>query len=308
MKISLLALVLLGFTISSCTVDEMPVAAGDTSYGVLSDKDMMTYYYPIQSGWTYVYQNTVQEFTQSGSKLLNTFTAPYDTLRTLGYMGTSPDGDAMFGFDVTYRVLSSKNSKDNFNLYYVKQGSSSNGGFIIGNDPQGFASNTLDSISTYAASIDTILYAVDGPTRDVIDGYQSNANYVYRTDRIFFTAKNDSVVLWYQDSPTSPLRRVRQIWYQDISKNDDWQYALWENYTYLKVKDVDVNVSTSAGTFPSAEVEVITEDLNTPVKETKFWGVNTGLVKQVDEWRVTADGSNYKKRVKTRELISRTQN
>ena len=308
MKISLLALVLLGFTISSCSVDDMPVAAGDTSYGVLSTKNMCDYYYPKQAGWTYVYQNTVQDYNASGSKLLHTFATPHDTLRTLGYMGMSPDGDTIYGADITYRVLANRANKDRFNLYYVKQGSSNNGGFIASNNPSGFASGTIDSISTLAASIDTILYAVDGPTRDIIDGYSTTGNYVSHTDRIFYTAKEDSVVLWYHDGPTAPFRRVRVLWYKDIDKNDDWAYSTWENYTYLKVRDIDVTVGTAAGNFQSAEIEVLTEDLNTPVKEFKYWGANTGLVKQTDEWRITTDGSSYKKRVKTREIVSKSFN
>lgn len=306
MKISILALFLLAIGISSCAVDEMPVASGDSAYGLLSDKNMCDYYYPKQAGWTYVYQNTIQEMTTSGSKVLASFAGPFDTVRTLGFQGFSPDGDTLYGVDVTYRVLLQYGVKNPLTLYYVKQGSSHNGGFIVGNNPTGYTTGTIGSITTAPAAIDTILYAVDGPLRDVIDSYNPNAQYQIRTDRILFTAKEDSVVLWYHDGPTMPFRRVRQLWYKNFDKNDDWQYATWDHYTYFKVADADVAVPTLAGAFQSAEIQVTTEDLNTPVKEFKYWAQGTGLVKQIDEWRITSDGTYFKKRIKTRELMSKT--
>lgn len=298
-------LLLLGVGISSCSPSDMSVSTGGESYGVLAQKDMREYYYPSQAGWTYIYKNTIQQYSGTGNTVASTEIGSYDTLRTRGLSHVLPSGDSLFVMDVTYRVLAEKNNKNRFQLYYFKQGQSNNGGFIVGNDPSTFDRLRLDSISSVAASIDTILYATEGPTRDAIDHPRASGDRVTRTDRIYYTAKGDSVAVWFKDGAT--FRKLRQLWYAEFDKNDDWQYSDWDNYTYFKVRDEDVTITTEAGAFTAAEIDVITEDLNTPVKELKFWARGAGLVKQYDEWRVTSDGgASFDKRTKVRELISRT--
>lgn len=307
MKLKLTAaLVLLGLGISSCSEPAMPVNTGSESFGLVAGRDMRDYYYPREAGWTYVYKNTVEEYDGTGNTVLNTWSGAFDTLRTRGFQSVMTNGDTLYCMDVTYRVLSTHANKNRFNLFYFKKGMSNNGGFIVGNNPSGYNRSDLDSISSVAASIDTILYATDGPTRDVIDNLTATGTRVTRTDRIFYSAKGDSVFLWFKEG--TKLVRIRQMWYTDFDKNKDWQYATWDNYTYFKVRTEDMAVATDAGTFTAAELDVITEDLNTPVKELKYWGYNAGLVKQFDEWRVTTDGVNFTKRTKTRELISRSFN
>jgi hypothetical protein len=307
MKLHLSAvLVLLGLGVASCSEPSAPVGAGSDSYGVLAGKEMRDYYYPREAGWTYIYKNTFTEYVGTSNTVATSVIGSYDTLRTRGFTSITPAGDTMYTMDVSYRVLSNFANKNRFNLYYFKKGQSNNGGFIVGNNPTGFNSSDLDSISSVAAAIDTILYAVEGPTRDLIDNPNASGSRVTRYDRIYFSAKGDSVSLWFLEGTT--FRKIRQMWYQEFDKNDDWQYATWDNYTYFKVADEDVTVSTPAGSFTAAELDVITEGLNTPVKETKYWGVGAGLIKQFDEWRTTSDGTNYTKRTKVRELISRTYN
>lgn len=307
MKLHISALlVLLGLGVASCSEPMAPAGAGSDSYGVISGRDMRDYYYPRQAGWTYIYKNTFTEYSGTSNTVASTVTGSYDTLRTRGFSSITAEGDTLYAMDVTYRVLSNYANKNRFNLYYFKKGQSNNGGFIVGNNPASYNRSDLDSISTVAASIDTILYATEGPTRDLIDNAYATGSRLVRTDRIYFSAKGDSVFLWFKEGTT--IRKIRQMWYKDFDKNLDWQYATWDNYTYFKVADEDVSVSTDAGTFTAAELDVITEDLNTPVKETKFWGLNAGLVKQYDEWRTTTDGINYTKKSKVRELITRSYN
>jgi hypothetical protein len=307
MKLNLSALlVLLGLGVASCSEPSAPVGAGSESYGVLAGKDMRDYYYPREAGWTYIYKNTITEYIGTSNTVASTVTGSYDTLRTRGFSSVTPTGDTLYAMDVSYRVLSNFANKNRFNLYYFKKGQSNNGGFIVGNNPASFNRSDLDSISSVAASIDTILYAVEGPTRDLIDNPNVSGTRLTRNDRIFFSAKGDSVYLWFKEG--TQIRKIRQMWFAEFDKNADWQYATWDNYTYFKVANEDVTVSTEAGTFTAAELDVITEDLNTPVKETKHWGVGAGLVKQYDEWRTTTDGINYTRKTKTRELISRSYN
>lgn len=306
-KFILLVATLIGF--SSCAEPDMSITEGGTTYGALATQNMEEYYYPKTSGWEYVYKHTIEEY--SGGTVVNTITGPYDTLRTLGYQGFStPEGDSVFAFSVTYRVLASKNNKNRFPIYYVTQGDQSDGnkgGFILGNNKTGFSN--VDSVMTVAGAIDTILYAVEGPTRDVIDDYNSNATREYATDIIYFTAAEDSVVIWFNDGQS--MRRVRQLWFKDFDRGEDWQYGLWENETWFKCKDESEIVQTSAGTFNCAEILVMDDKLEgtgNPCTEKKWFGYQTGLVKQYDRWKVTSNGTNFNKRVRVRELISKTHN
>jgi hypothetical protein len=303
LSIALLALV--GLSISSCSEPNAPVGTGGKSFGALST-DARDYYYPRQAGWTYIYKNTITEYVGTSNTVASTTTGSIDTLRTRGFVGFTPEGDSMYAMDVTYRVLGNFANKNRFNLFYFKKGQSNNGGFITGNNPAGFNRADLDSVSTVSASIDTILYAVEGPTRDLIDNPASANTRYTRTDRIFYSASSDSVYIWYKEGLT--IRKVRQLWEGDFIKNDDWRYSDWDNYTYLKVGDEDVTVSTDAGAFTCAQLQVVTDQLNTPVVEAKYFGFQTGLVKQFDEWRVTSDGANYTRKTKARELISRSYN
>jgi hypothetical protein len=305
MKLNFSALLLLlGLGVASCSEPSAPVGAGSDSYGTLSGRDMRDYYYPRQAGWTYIYKNTFAVYDGTSNTVGSTVVGSIDTLRTRGFSNVTPGGDSLYAMDISYRVLSNFANKNRFNLYYFKKGQSNNGGFIVGNNPTGFDRSDLDSISTVSSSIDTILYATEGPTRDLIDNPASTSTRYVRNDRIFYSAKGDSVYIWFKEGST--MRKVRQLWYSDFEKNADWQYATWDNYTYFKVGNEDVSVSTEAGNFSAAELDVITEDLNTPVKEVKYWGNNTGLVKQYDEWRTTTDGVNYTRKSKVRELISRS--
>jgi hypothetical protein len=298
-------LLLVGLSISSCSEPNTPVGAGGKSFGALSN-DARDYFYPRQAGWTYVYKNTFTEYVGITNTVANTVTGSIDTLRTRGFVAMTPEGDSLYAMDVTYRVLSNFANKNRFNLFYFKKGQSNNGGFIIGNNPSGFNRADLDSVSTVSASIDTILYAVEGPTRDLIDNPTSGNTKYTRTDRIYYSASHDSVYIWYKEGTT--MRKVRQLWDADFEKNDAWRYSDWDTYTYLKVSNEDVDVSTEAGTFTCAQLQVITDHLNTPVIESKMFGFQTGLVRQFDEWRVTSDGANYTRKSKSRELISRSFN
>jgi hypothetical protein len=262
---------------------------------------MADYYYPTEAGHTYIYKNTITEYANGGNQVLNTRIGGYDTLRTLGYQGyNSPEGDPVYAFSVTYRVSVDRNSKEAFQLYYVKKGSSNNGGFIADNDPTGFSN--LGSVNAVTAAIDTILYAVEGPARDVIDG--GNGAKAYRTDIIYYTASQDFVNIWWNEN--GAMRQTRLIWNEDFVKNNEWSYAaaVGDPYTTWVVKDPDQQISTDAGTFTTAKIQAYTQNLNTSTTEYKWWGRNTGLVTQYDEWRVTDDGQNFRKKTKVRELIS----
>lgn len=293
-------------TLASCSAPNGPVASGGASYGVLSNKDMSEYYYPREAGWTYVYKHTITEYSNGGNSVSATYSGPYDTLRTLGYIGKAPTGDSMFAFSVTYRLLESKNNKNRFQLYYFPKGGNANtGGFVKGNN-RGTLTG-LDSISSVAGAIDTILYVTEGPTRDVVDDYASNGNRVYRKDIIYFTAYKDSVKIWWKDGTV--MRSTRIMWQRDFNKNDDWAYAqvVGDPYTWFQVDDEDQTISVDAGSFTCARIEAFTDRLNTSTQELKYWGSGTGLVKQYDEWRVSSDGQSFDKRTRVRELVSRTK-
>ncbi len=293
-------LLLITFGLSACSQPNTPAGSGENAYGTLAT-NMADYYYPTEAGKTYVYKNTITEYNNAGNQVLQSYLGGYDTLRTLGYQGfNSPEGDPVYAFSVKFRVSSDRNNKTPFDLYYVKKGSSNNGGFIEGNDPTGFSN--LGTVSAVAAAIDTILYAVEGPARDVIDAVGTTK--VWRTDRIFFSAHQDHVNIWWYEN--GAMRQTRLIWNEDFVKNNDWAYAaaVGDPYTTWVVKDVDAQLTTSAGTFTTAKLQAYTENLNTSTTEYKWWGRNTGLVSQYDEWRVTSDGQNFRKKTKVRELIS----
>jgi hypothetical protein len=301
MALRLAALLLLAsIGISACSAPSSPAGSGEKSFGTLAT-NMADYYYPTEAGKTYIYNNTITEYANGGNQVINTYQGGQDTLRTLGYQGfNSPEGDPVYAFSVTYRVSSERNNKDVFPLYYVKKGSSNNGGFIEGNDPTGFSN--VGVVNAVSAAIDTILYAVEGPARDVIDGATGTKSY--RTDKIYFTAHQDYVNIWWNENGV--MRQTRLIWNEDFVKNNDWSYAaaVGDPYTTWIVKDVDAQLTTGAGTFTTAKIQAFTQNLNTSTTEYKWWGRNTGLVTQYDEWRVTNDGQNFRKKTKVRELIS----
>jgi hypothetical protein len=305
LKLTIAALVL-GVGIGSCSAPSSPVSNGPQSYGALATQNMADYYYPKEAGWTYVYKNTITEYDNGGNSVLSTYAGSTDTLRTLGYQGfNSPSGDPVYAFTVSHSVLTSRNSKNSIKLYYVKKGSSDNGGFIIGNDPTGFSN--VDSVVATAAAIDTILYAIEGPARDVIYGNGSGSR-TSMVDKIFYTAKNDVVQIWWYEN--GAMRTTRLIWEQDLQKNNEWAYAaaVGDQSTTWKVRDESDLVSTGAGQFDAVKVEAFTQNLKTSATEYKWWGVNTGLVKQYDEWRITNDGQNFRKKTKVRELVSASKN
>jgi hypothetical protein len=293
------ALLLASLGMSACSAPSAPAGSGDQSFGTLAT-NMADYYYPTQSGKTYIYRNTITEYSNTGNQVLSVTQGAYDTLRTLGYQGfDSPEGAPVYAFSVTYRVNAENNDKQAFPLYYVKKGNSNNGGFIIGNDPTGIQ-NTA-SVNVVSAAIDTILYAVEGPARDVIDGPGTKS---YRTDKIYFTAHHDFVNIWWNEN--GAMRETRLIWNEDFVKNNEWNYsaAVGDPYTFWTIKNVDAQLTTGAGTFTTAKIQAYTDGLNTPTTEYKWWGRNAGLVKQYDEWRVTSDGQDFRKKTKVRELIS----
>lgn len=294
---ALLLVVSLG--VSACSAPSGPVGSSDNSFGTLA-ANMADYYYPTTGGKTYIYKNTITEYNNGGNKVAETYVGGYDTVRLLGHQGfNAPDGSPISAFSVTYRVTADRNNKNSFPLYYVKKGNSNNGGFIVGNDPTGMSN--VASLNVVTAAIDTILYAVEGPIRDIIDGPGTKS---YRTDKIYYTANADHVNIWWVEN--GAIRKTRLCWDGDFTKNDEWNYAIavGDPYTYWSVKNPDTQVTTPAGTFTTAQIEVFTENLNTSTAEYKWWGRNTGLVKQYDEWRVTSDGSDFRKKTKVRELIS----
>ncbi|HYE75929.1 MAG TPA: hypothetical protein VEF04_21470 [Blastocatellia bacterium] len=306
LKLSAAAL-MLGVGIGACQAPSAPVGEGKPSYGALASQNMADYYYPKEAGWTYVYESTITEYDNGGNLMLANYSAGYDTLKTLGYQGfNSPSGDSVYAFSVTHSVVSGRNNKNRFQLYYVKKGSSDNGGFIVGNNPSGFSN--VDSVSAVAAAIDTILYAIEGPARDIIYNAGSGGTRTTMTDKIFYTAKNDEVQIWWSEG--GAMRTTRLIWQEDLIKNNEWAYAaaVGDQSTTWKVRDESDPVYTDAGNFDAVKVEAFTQGLKTSATEYKWWGVNKGLVKQYDEWRVTNDGQNFRKKVKVRELVSTVKN
>src|SRR3954467_5055064 len=121
------ALLLASLGMSACSAPSAPAGSGDQSFGTLAT-NMADYYYPTQSGKTYIYRNTITEYSNTGNQVLSVTQGAYDTLRTLGYQGfDSPEGDPVYAFSVTYRVNAENNDKQAFPLYYVKKGNSNNG-------------------------------------------------------------------------------------------------------------------------------------------------------------------------------------
>lgn len=308
MKFTQLALCLaVMFGLASCSEYDLSVQDGATGYGVLSSKNVSEYYYPKEAGWTYIYKHTIHEYANGGNSVTATIDGPCDTLKTLGYINTNANGDSVFAFKVTYRVLQSRANKVKFPLYYFpKNGEANTGGFVLGNSKTGLTG--LDSITSVAGAIDTILYVVEGPTRDVVDDYTSTGTRVWRTDIIYFTAKRDTVEIWWKDGTV--MNRTRLLWYQDFDKNDEWQYAMsvGDPYTWWQVADEEESVTTTAGTFNTVKIEAFTDNLKTSTTEYKWWGDGVGMVKQYDEWRVSSNGQNFDKRTRVRELISRVKN
>jgi hypothetical protein len=295
------SLLLISIGIGACSAPSTPAGSSDKSFGA-TGVTMADFYYPKQAGVTYVYRNTISEYASNGNQLLSTYLGSTDTLRTLGYQGyNSPEGDPVYAFSVTYRVSPERNNKDVFPIYYVKKGSSNNGGFIAGNNPAGISN--VSSINAVSSAIDTILYAVEGPARDIIDNVSSSGN-VYRTDILYFTSTATEIKIWWSENGT--MRETRLVWDGETIRNADWAYAaaVGDPYTTWTIKDGSTQVQTGAGSFNAAKVEVYTENLNTSTTEYKWWAPNTGLVKQFDEWRVTSDGQNFRRKTKVRELIS----
>jgi hypothetical protein len=284
---------------AGCSSTASNPADGGLAYGALPTFNMSEYYYPRTAGQTFLYAHKIENYDKTGN-LVSTFAGSTDTLRTLGYKGISPLGDSLFGVSITYRVLSNYANRPEMTLWYVKNGSSQNGAFTDSK----YDGCVAPPRPTKPVPCDTILAGLYGRMKSIADDFESGAARVWQTDYLFFTAHKDSVLIWYREGENGDLRTIRQVFYDDIRRQLDWQYGLWETSTILKVVENDTYVTVGSNQIRSTKIEVVTPADDMPTREWKWFGIGLGPVKQVDEWYVAPNGSinDRVKKVMTREL------
>lgn len=268
-------------------------ASGTTSFGTLASSNMQDYYYPHEAGWKYVYKNTIEvDPLFSGGGPTVTTVLSYDTLRTLGFYGSAPNGDSIFAAVISYRVASDYMGRMPMDLYYVPKNNDPEQGWVLDGPNPIEEAVAFTKPKPKPVSTDTILACLAGPIKKRIDPGYTGTTGAWQSDTLWYTAYRDSVVIWERAFINAPLKRARNIFLFDLKKSvQGWQYGAWEASTYWDVVDDDQWVTVGAGTFRSAKIKAYTDDNTTgvrlPITEHKWFAYTRGLCKQVDKWKST---------------------
>ncbi|MDP4199486.1 MAG: hypothetical protein Q8922_02930 [Bacteroidota bacterium] len=303
-------------TLSSCSVTPNgPVATG-ASHGSLASDNMCDYYYKKSAGWTYAFSNIENIYNSNGT--ITTLVGAPDTVRTLGYGGLAPNGDSLYRFAITYRVSAAYAGRNQIDMWYIANGKSSNGAFVDGNAQVMGMVNMLKK--PRPVSTDTILAGVVGRVRTLADDFTNTSSYVWQTDTLFASSRNDSVFVWECFPGSTKLSQSRCVFTKDFLNNTNsngtganinWVYDLIWGQTSINVDNANVSLTVPAGTFAStAQLDIKTPDnsggYNMPITETKWFSYGVGFAKEYDVWNVTTDGTNFTKEDFTRSLMTLT--
>lgn len=279
---------------------DYPVSAGRTAYGVVGSSTASDYFYPHHKGYAYVYTNKLLTYTNGPENAPTEVQGANDTLRTLGHVGTSPDNDSLFAVSVTYRVQSGHTGRNSYALRYFGTQHTTGGAFIDGSTTyQG--ERLLETPPTRAVSCDSVHGAVYGRIRTMTDDFTSSSG-TWQVDTIYFSASGNGVKVWEKNGSTYTHNRTIFNSGVTIQNNAEWSYSAWNNSTKFKVLDADASVTTTAGTYASVKIGVETASLLMPVEEHKFFGYSRGLIKQVNSWWTTSNGTSRVKQTSIREV------
>jgi len=297
-KVSVLFLSLF---LASCALEPTgPYAPSTQVNGTLAGTQMNDYYYPRTAGYLYVYSNVFRSYDNGDQNAPRVVNGPNDSLYTLGFIDTTQSGDSIFAYKIKYKVLSSQTGRPKMSLHYLPASQNFVGAFIDGSQSiQGdvYALNP----STRGASVDSIMGAAAGRVRMISNDFTSGESSVWQMDTIYFGYEGDSVYTFQKNSQGQWIRS-RLIFARQVYDGDSWQNAYWNTTTRFNVLNADSNISTAAGNYNVVKIGVTTSAYNLPLTEHKYFGFKGGLIKQVDSWRVTSDGSNAKLQSLTREV------
>lgn len=299
--IKLVLAALLSLSLASCALDtNAPYAPSTTAHGTVSSSNASSYFYPHVKGYTYAYTNTFRSYDRGADQDPTTTVGTSDTVKTLGYQGSTSTGDSLFAISVKYEVLSSYQGRPKMPLRYVPQSSGFVGAFVNNSQTVGGEVTAL-SPNTRAASVDSIMGAAAGRIRMIADDYSSNGTRLWQTDTVYFSGNGDSVYQYQKDGQGNWIRS-RTIFCRRLSTGDYWNNATWNTATRYTVLNVDSAISLAGQNFQVTKIGVTSSNYNLPITEEKYFGVNTGLIKQFDSWYVTSDGSSATLQTLTREV------
>lgn len=303
--------------LSACAVSPEGPAGPGASHGTLGSSNMSDYYYHKDAGWTYVYQNVENIYNNDGTT--TTLTGANDTVRTLGFDGLASNGDSLFRYQVTYRVLSKYAGRQPFDIYYVglsgntsSSSNGSNGAFVA----DGVSLNNMTPMQKRPrpVSTDTILAGIAGLIRTRVDDFSNVGSYVWQVDTLWCSSHADSVFIWEHAGLTGPIIKERCIFTQNFSQNSTWTYDVINNpnpTTSCVVVTPNQSMTCSTGTYPYVvDIRIKTSEVDDKNfnREYKWYACGVGPVVQYDWWKITSDGSNTIQQDFTRSLISLTHN
>ncbi len=287
--------VLLGALLSACAVSpEGPVATG-SSHGTLGSTNMSDYYYRKTAGWAYVFSNVEHIYNSDGTT--TTLTGANDTVFTLGYDGLAPNGDSMYRYEISYRVLSSYAGRGQMSIPYISSigNDDSHGAFV---EP-GYSVSGMQYFShpIFPVSADTIVAGFVGEVRTHVDDFTNTGNYVWQRDTLWCTQHLDSTFIWEHWDRTGPIVKERCIFIRDFDVNPtNWVYDVINSpnfTTKCQVVNADFSYTGPTGTYDhTADIRIKTsevDDINFN-REYKYYACFTGPVYEYDWWYVTTDG------------------
>lgn len=311
--------------LSACSVSPNgPVTMG-ASHGSLGSGNMADYYYKKAAGYTYTYSNVEHIYNSDGS--VTTLNGANDYVTTMGFDGFAPSGDSMYRIQITYRVLAQYAGRAQMDLWYMKAGKNTPGGYVTDNSHINGAVSESALKRPRPVSTDTILAGVIGRMRTLTDDFTNNGNYVWQTDTLWLTCSNDSVYLWENlMAGKSGIQKTRCIFIKDFINNPAsnakqtnvaWVYddtasiTPWGTNTAWQVANPDFTLTIPAGSYAhSSQISVNTPGIQDQMGTTEFktFTYGVGMTQVLSTWYVTQDGSNFTKQDFTRSLVSMTQN
>gem|GEM_PF-1549100 len=306
--------------LAACAVSPNGPAGPGGSHGTqnssLGSTSMSDYFYKKQAGWTYTFQNVEKIYNSDGS-VAQTLTGSNDVVVCKGFDQMASNGDSLFRYEITYRVLAAYANGTQMTVNYVTatHSNQSHGAFV---DP----SSTVSGMITMQkrprpVSTDTILAGIAGLIRTRANDFTNNGTYVWQTDTIWYSEHNDSAFIWEHAGINGPITQERCIFTRDFTTNgwaSHWSYDVINEpnpQTTCTVNTSNMSMTVPATTSSNTvdigftTTELADYDFN---YEDKYYGCYIGPVYQYDWWYVTTDGSTFTKQDFTRSLLSLTHN
>lgn len=301
----LLLLTTIGFGVVGCEAPtDLPVQSGNSSYGLV--QNVGNYFYPTNPGVLLVVSNKLRLEAPDGQ--ITNITGGNDSVRTLGLLGNTSQGQPVFGVSYKYRVSSSMAGYDVEPLRYLPEIGSFGGAYI--NSTSYFSGErTTASLYTRAVSTDSLTAPCYGRIRSLASDLVGTGSTIWQTDTVYFTTTPNHVALWTKSiTPTGLVTFVKS---KDLFRPDvpvttgaQWSYSVWQPSTMIKVINENAPVTVGAGTFNTLHTEITNnQDLDMEHATQKFFAPATGLVKQIDTWWTTTNGTARTKNILTTEVV-----